>query len=281
MARAVTRISADRDRDGFGHGRRDWSSALGRVGLTARGVLYIVLGILTFQFAFGVSGGEQVSNQGAIRFVREAPFGPVLLWALAAGLTALALWQLALAVTGDPVRESGAVQRVLLAVKGLIYAAIAASVVIAGLGGGSGSSGGSDQAQATAFALDLPYGTWLVAAIGIAVVGYAVRSVIEHVKDAEFMRWLRTDRMDPSTVGAVRASGRVGYGGRAIVIGLTGGFLVVAAVQHSPDRSRGLAGSLLALSQQAYGTWLLAGVAVGLVLFGVFSMVEARYRRAA
>lgn len=276
MARALT--DAGGDAGGAGQRRQDWSSALGRVGLTARGVLYLVLGLLTLQFAFGVTGSEQVSNQGAIRFVKQAPFGPALLWALAVGLTALAVWQLAIALTGDPVRDSSAVQRALLAVKGLVYAVIAASVVMAALGGGTGA-GGSGEEQATALVLELPYGPWIVGVIGVGVVAYAVWSVIDHVVGTEFMQWLTTSRMDPGTTHAVRVSGRVGYGGRALVIGLTGGLLVVAAVQHSPDHSRGLAGSVLALSQQAYGTWLLAGVAIGLVLFGVFSLVEARYRR--
>lgn len=280
MARAVTPVPAADDAGSSGQRQRDVNAVLGNLGLTARGVLYVVLGILTGQFAFGVTGSEQVSNQGAIRFVQEAPFGPVLLWALALGLAALALWELVAAITGDPVRGSSPVRRALLAVKGLVYGAIAASVVVTVLGGGTGSGGGSEQQQATAFVFELPFGRWLVAAIGVGVVAYAVWSAVEHVQGAGFMDRLATSGMDPDTKRAVRTSGRVGYGARATVIGLTGGFLVVAAVQHSAERSRGLAGSVLVLSQQAYGTWLLAAVAVGLVLFGVFSMVEARHRRA-
>lgn len=281
MARAISRVGADGGGGSSDHGQRAATAVLGNVGLTARGVLYVVLGILTAQFAFGVTGSEQVSNTGAIRFVQEAPFGSVLLWILALGLAALALWELVSAVTGDPVREAGAVKRVLFAIKGLVYGAIAVSVTVAALGGGAGSRGGSDQAQATGFVLELPFGRWLVGAVGVGVTVYAVWSAVEHVRDAGFMQRLAVGRMAPDTVRAIRTSGRVGYGARSTVIGLTGAFLVVAAVQHSPERSRGLAGSVLALSQQAYGTWLLTAVAIGLVLFGVFSVVEARHRRAA
>lgn len=277
MASSVPHV----DTGSAGHRQGDWTSVLGNIGLTARGVLYVVLGILAGQFAFGTGGSEQVSNQGAIRFVREAPFGTVLLWVLALGLAALALWQLVDAVLGDPIRASDAVHRALLGVKGLIHGAIATTVVLAALGGGTSSGGGSEQEQATAVLFELPLGRWIVGAIGLGVVAYAVRTTVKHVRDAGFMERLATSRMEPASVRAIRTAGRVGYGARATVFGLIGGFLVVAAVQHSSDQSRGLAGSVLALSQQAYGTWLLAGVAVGLVMFGIFSLVEARHRRSA
>lgn len=262
---------------------QDWRSALGRVGLVARGVLYGVLGILALQFAFGSTSSGQVSSQGAIAYVQQQPFGTVMLWLLAVGLAALALWQLITAFTGDPVKGSEAKDRAMYALKAVLYGATAIAAFAAlGIGGGSsGGGGGSGQTKATAYLLDLPYGQWIVGAIGVGVVGYAVKTLVEHAKDAKFMERLATARLDRSTVEGVRAAGRAGYGARGTIIGITGIFLVVAALRHSPDSTRGLSGALVVLSQQAYGTILLTVVALGLFLFGVFSVIEARYRRAA
>ena len=260
---------------------RDWRGVLGRIGIAGRGLLYMVLGILALQFAFGNASSQQVSDRGAIAFLKQQPFGTTLLWILAISLAALALWQFVTAVTGDPVEGSEAKDRVMYALKGVFYAATAAAAFAAvGMStGGSGGGGGGGQAQATAFLLGLPLGQWIVGAIGLGVIGYAIKTILEDAKNAEFMQRLATHRMDRGTTELVRGAGRAGYGARGTVIGITGIFLVVAALQHSPDSTRGLAGSLLALSNQTYGTWLLVAVALGLFLFGVFSLMEARYRR--
>ncbi len=260
---------------------KDWRSALGRIGLGAHGMLYLVLGFLALQFAIGNGSSAQISNRGAVQFVKSQPFGTVLLWALALGLAAMALWQLVLAVTGDPVKGSEPSDRAMYALMGVLYGAIAVTA-FAALGASSGSGGGSGgQAKATAFLLGLPYGQWITAVIGVGVIAYAAQTIWNHALHARFMQRISTHQMDPATSDAVRKAGQAGYGARGVTIGIIGIFIIVAAVQHSADSTRGLAGSLLALSQQSYGPWLLGAVAIGLMGFGVFSLVEARYRVAA
>ena len=45
------------------------------------------------------------------------------------------------------------------------------------------------------------------------------------------------------------------------------------------DEARGLGGALATLAQQPFGPWLLGLVATGFVLYGLFTMIQARYRR--
>ena len=269
--------------DTTGGDARDWRSALGRVGLAARGVLYLVFGVLAFQFALGDTSSSQVSDRGAIQYVQGQSFGTQLLWVLAIGLAALALWQLVTAVTGDPVKGSEPSDRAMYAFKAVAYGAtaVAAFAALGVSGGGGGGGGGGGQAKATAFLLDLPFGRWLVGAIGVGVVGYALYTIYKNVLNTQFMRRIMTHQLDHDTTDAIRKGGRWGYGARGTVIGLIGAGFVVAALQHSAEQTRGLGGSLLVLSQQSYGTWLLIATAIGLGLFGLFSMVEARYRVAA
>lgn len=269
--------------DTTGGDARDWRSMLGRIGLAARGVLYLVLGILALQFALGDVSSSTVSDRGAIQFIKGQPAGTILLWLVAIGLAALALWQLVTTFTGDPVKGSEASDRATYAIKALAYGATAAAAFAAlgvstGSGGGTGSGG---TAEATAALLDLPFGRWVVAAVGIGVIAYAVWTIHQHTVNSQFMRRIRTHQIDRDTTEAIEKGGRWGYGARAIVIALIGGGFVVAALQHSADQTRGLAGSLVVLAQQDHGTWLLVATAVGLGLYGIFSMVEARYRVAA
>jgi hypothetical protein len=53
----------------------------------------------------------------------------------------------------------------------------------------------------------------------------------------------------------------------------------VAAVDARSDEVRGLGGALATLAQQPFGPWLLGIVASGLVVYGAFMMVKARYGR--
>jgi len=96
---------------------------------------------------------------------------------------------------------------------------------------------------------------------------------------ASFARKLREDTMGHQQQQLVTVAGRLGYCARGVVFGLIGTFLVVAGVQSRPDQARGLGGALASLAGQPFGPWLLALVAVGLVGYGVYMLLAARYRR--
>ena len=79
--------------------------------------------------------------------------------------------------------------------------------------------------------------------------------------------------------GWVTWVGRVGFVARGVVLFLVGGFLINAGVHANPRDARGIGGALRELSRQPEGRWLFGAVALGLVAYGVFMLVLARYRR--
>jgi hypothetical protein len=88
------------------------------------------------------------------------------------------------------------------------------------------------------------------------------------------------DRGDPAHPAAlVKALGTVGHIARAVIFGLVAIFLVKASYDYRADEAIGLDGALAKLYNGAYGSWLLGAVALGLILFSVFCLAEARYRR--
>src|ERR1700674_2717814 len=80
-----------------------WLARLGRLGLGARGVLYVLLAYLAVRVAFG-QPNRATDKQGALHTVAQQPFGHVLLAGLAVGFGAFALWQLTLAAYGSSAR---------------------------------------------------------------------------------------------------------------------------------------------------------------------------------
>lgn len=269
-------------------GARDLRSGLARAGLTAKGVLYLVLGALAVQLGLGNSSGDQASQAGAIETLATQPFGQVLVGAMALGLLAHGAWQLVATLTGDPVEGDDALHRAKYAAKTVIYlglGGLAVSVLFrhgsgSGGGSGSGSGGGEGSDQAAAAILDLPGGTWIAIAVGLVVMGIGVYEIVHHGHGAAFM-----ERIGYTVGGRARRNveraGRAGYVALGIVSLITGGFFVVAAVRHDPEDSKGMSEALKTLADQPWGTGLLLGVAAGVVLYGLFCLAEARYRRSA
>jgi Domain of Unknown Function (DUF1206) len=72
---------------------------LARGGFAARGVIYGVIGILALELALG-SGGQNASQQGALKTIARQPFGKMLLILVAIGLAGYALWRLTHACSG-------------------------------------------------------------------------------------------------------------------------------------------------------------------------------------
>lgn len=260
----------------------DWRSGLARFGLVAKGVLYMTLGVLALQLAFGNGSTGQASQTGAIQALKDAPAGTLLVGLLALGLLAHGVWQLVITSTGDPVEGSDAKMRVKYAVKTVLYLGLGGLAVSVLFGAGSssrGGGGGGGTERAASTLLGMPGGTWIAAGIGVIIIGVGIYELVAHSLHTTFME--RINRTSHGEVRRnVRRAGRAGYAALGVVSIVTGGFFVVAALRHDPQQAKGMSGALQTLADQPWGPWLLASVAAGLLLYGVFALAEARYRRA-
>lgn len=255
----------------------DWRSTLGRAGLGARGILYLIIGYLALQAAFGSGSGQQASSGGVFSYLKGQ--NEAMLWVLALGLLAYTLWMFTRAFFGDPVTGSETTDKVVYGVKAVLYTAVTFSAfraLLSSSGGGGGGGGGGNQ-QAAGLLLGLPGGAFIVGIIGLIGIGYGVKQFKENGLDAEFMQKLSPDRY--ANESAVKRAGQAGYMARGVTIAMIGGFFIIAAIQHDPDEAKGLGGALSTLSQQSYGPWLLALAGLGLGLFGAYCIAEAKMRR--
>lgn len=254
-----------------------WVERSGRVGLAADGISYLLVAALALKVAAG-GGGSAESRQGALRAAADEPLGWLLILLLAAGFAAHAVWRLVQGILdrdekGDDPRALA--ERFADLAKGVVYVgfAVAAVAIVAGAGGG----GSNEENQATATVLQLPLGRWLVALGGVVFLGIGAYNAYRAL-GGSFRDDLREEAMHRSARPWYLALGVGGHVARAIVFGLIGAFLLRAAWQYDPDEAIGLDEALQKLAGQAYGSVLLGAVALGLAAYGLFCLVEARYR---
>jgi hypothetical protein len=254
-----------------------WLQWLARGGLAARGAMYLLIGVLALQIAFG-SSGKQADTSGALRAVAMHPGGIVVLWLLAVGFAGLAVWRFAEVVYGQAGPGGRkATKRLGSLARAILYAFICGSVVSFILGTGGKTSGNTQSKDATATLMAHGGGRWLVALIGIGIGIGGVALAVYGIR-GKFLKHLNMAQMSGRTAKAVKTLGVVGYVARGVVFCVAGGFLVDAAVSFSPQKAQGIDGSLLKLATTPLGPGLLVVVALGLVIFGVYSGCEARWR---
>lgn len=257
---------------------RRWSfESAARAGFAAKGVLYAIVAVIAVKVAAG-GGGRPEDAQGALSSLADEPLGKSLLVVLALGFAAYALWRLAELVLGprDKHGAEGYGERVADVGRIVVYGGLSAFTwtIVAGAGA---KSSGSEREQ-TAMVLGWPGGVALVAGLGIVILGVAVVQAYRAVSQA-FLDEL--DLADAGETGTQFATwvGTAGHAARAVVFGLVGAFLVKAALEYDAGEVLGLDGALREVAGQPYGRYLLAAVAAGLLLYGVYCLVEARYRR--
>ena len=257
-----------------------WIEGLGRFGYAAKGVVYLIVGGLAVQAALG-HGGQTTDQQGAMRQIAEAPFGRSLLVVVAIGLLGYALWQIvraALDTEHKGTDAKGVLMRSVYAGVAVIYAGLAWSALRMAMGVGSGE-GSTEKAQGwTTWLIDQPFGVWLVGLVGAAVVLNGLYQLYRAFKSR------LTEDLNLMDLGAehhdlITRAGRAGYAARGVAFMMIGGFLISAAVHHDPGEAQGLDGALTTLASQPFGPYLLGLVAAGLAAYGIFALVEARYRR--
>lgn len=236
---------------------------LTRLGFAARGLLYLVIAWLV------IRAGRAEDLSGALEYLAEGS-GRLLLIGIGAGFVAYGIWRLAdaaLNTEGHGSDNKAAVMRAGAAASGFVYLLLAyqAYQLIRGSGGGSGG-GAQEQAQDV---LQLPGGALL---LGIGAAILLVAGIWQLIKAAK-ATFLKHLSPQVANEGWIKLFGRAGYGARGVIFVVVAFFIAEAALSGSSADAGGM--------EEALG-WFSGPVAtlmaIGLALFGIFSLVEARYR---
>jgi formate hydrogenlyase subunit 3/multisubunit Na+/H+ antiporter MnhD subunit len=263
------------------HARRaaqsPWVERLARIGLVAQGISFGLVAVLAIELSLG-KGGKATDRQGALRTVANGSVGRVIVVLLAIGFGAYALWRLTQVFLGHDVEERGGEakwgKRLSSLGKAAIYAALCWTAIEI-LTGGGGRSGGEQ--EATKGILGWPAGRWLVGAIAACIAGAALWNLYRALS-GRFKDQLKTDEMSARELRWTSRIAVVGLIARALVFGIVAWFFLKAAADYDAKEARGADGALRKLAQAPYGQWLLVIVAAGLLAFGLFCLIQARYR---
>ena len=243
-----------------------------RLGYAARGIVYLILGWIA------LSSGKALSTSETVRAVDDLPGGGPLLAVLTLGLFGYGLYKIytaALDLDDDGHDAKGVVKRTARAAGGLAYwmlAFLAGKQLLdsknasADAGQATGSSGATQEAASGA--AGTTGGDTLLVVVGLIVLGVAASQFTIAFK-AKFM-----DEM-PGAPGWVKPAGQVGYAARAIIVAMVGYFAVKAGIDGERVRNFGDA---FAVVRDGHET-LFKLIAAGLILFGIVSLMMARYRR--
>jgi uncharacterized membrane protein YidH (DUF202 family) len=260
--------------------RRSAIEVLGRAGLTARGVIYILVGALAVQIAFGKSDGKEADRQGALQTVAKTPGGTVLLWLLAVGLAGMALWRFSEVIWGQAGPDGQkATKRLMSLARAIFYSVVCASTVAFIVGaGGPGSSDKKSKDWSGKAMHDIPAGRWLVLLVGLGLIAGGIGIAVRAMR-TKFEKKLNTHQMSPAVRKGVKTVGVVGLTARAVVYAAAGVFLAYAGITFDPGKAKGVDGTLREFAHTGAGPLVLVVVAIGLIVFGIYSFCEARWRR--
>ncbi len=245
---------------------------LGRFGMICYGVVHILVAWLAVQVVFGES--EQADQKGAVGSLAETPLGPVLLWALAIGLLAYAIWQILMIISGYTwvekgkkrfLRKFGAGSRAFVAGTLGIY-----TIQLVTGDGGGGSSDQTTQ-EWTAKLMAQPFGPWLVGILALVIIGVGVAAIRRGV-----MKKFMEDLNKAELPKVAEPLGVVGHSAKGVAYSIIGILVGVAAINAEPGRAVGLDGALKTLQEQTFGSVLLFLVALGFAAYGVFCFAVAK-----
>lgn len=249
---------------------------LARLGYAAKALLYATIGYMAGKAAL-LKGGGATDTRGAMVVVSSAPFGHWLLLVTAAGLVGYSVWRIVEAIK-DPERHGrdakGLAMRAGLIAAAVVHLALAWTAIRVGMGHDA-TSGGSETQRASAKAMTLPYGTWLVWAAGALVLVVGLHQL--------YRMWTAklSDKLDLTPLRDrerrwVISVSRFGIGARGVVFCVIGVLTMRAALSHQPGRA-GIRPALQTLAKM--GRVPLGIVAAGLVSYAVYQLLKARYRR--
>jgi hypothetical protein len=244
-----------------------------RIGLATKGFVYVLVGVLALLAAIGAGGGT-VDERGAMSRLAQQPIGKAALLLIGIGLVAYTIWRVVSAfhdTDRDGSNPTGIGKRAFFIAGGIVYSATAFFAIRLGLGERVARS--HEAQNWTARLLNAPLGTALVVIIGASILAVGIAQMVRGWKEnfREHLGLLPGDWM-------IHA-GKWGHIARGIVFAIIGIFVMLAALRRDPREVRGIGGALDALAAQPFGQVLLGFVAAGLALFGIYSIIESRYRR--
>lgn len=258
----------------------DLLEAAARVGYGARGFVYLSAGVLILLAAVDLVG-DAVGIKGSLDWLAMRPFGRLWVFLVGLGLAAFVTWRLLQSVFDadhEGVTRHGLSTRVSQGFSGFSYAALsfaAFSLLVHTPDGDPAIEGVVRSREQAATVLALPFGKWLLVGIGLMIFGIGAGNIVKAWRE-DFTQYLACSA---KTCHRVEPLARIGHVARGLAYLPLAGLVVLAGLNSEASDVTSLGAALEAVERQPAGRWILVAGALGFIAFGVFSFIEARFRR--
>lgn len=246
-----------------------------RLGLGARGLVYLLFGLLVLSVAFRGKRGE-ADQRGAMQAAAAHSGGAVVILVIAIGLVGYAVWRFAEAAFGATGEGKKAGPRLKSLARGVAYTSLAASAFA--IYAGRNESQAKKSSDLSAKVMQHSGGRLLVGAVGVVIAIVGVALVAQGLRRS-FEKHLRLSKMSYRVRKIVIALGVGGTAARGAVFALVGLLVIDAAVRFEPKKASGVDAAIRTLAGQPFGKFLLIVTALGLLAFGLYGLAEARWRK--
>ncbi len=257
-----------------------YKKQLAQAGLTAKGIVYCLLGLLVFMAAFNIMGrsANKTDKAGVFDFVLKQTGGQIMLGVIAIGLICYCIWRGIQAFADSENKGSdakGLSSRARYLFSGLVYGSLAVAAIRALLSNTSGS--GDKKQQMVGELLTKPFGQWLVGIGGAILLGVGIYQIWYGLSE-KFRKHAEKVGQSNNTKLLLTA-GKLGYVARGIVWLLLAWLFFKAAWNANSGEAGDTSKAFSFLQDAAYGSYLLAAVGVGLICYGAFNFVRVRYEK--
>jgi hypothetical protein len=247
-------------------------------GYAAKGIVYLLVGGLAFLAALGLVR-DSIGTKEVLFGLARQPFGDLMITVLGGGLAAYAVWRLlqALLDTEDTGHgPKGLVTRLGFLISSLIHASLCVYCVDL-LRDAAAASGDGSVRDHTAQVMSHQGGLYVTFALGLVFIAIGLRQLWRALRRSYLKNWDRQD-LGPLQRRLADAITHWGLSARGLVFQVIGLFLCLAAWRTDPSEAQGLGGALNVLAEQPFGPWLLGTVALGLVSYGLYCLINAVIR---
>ena len=251
--------------------RFEW---LARFGYAARGIVYILVGGMAL---LSTVGGGEADSQSALKLVLEQPLGAAWLGLIGIGLVFFIVWRLAQALLDADHQENdakGLVIRAALLVSAATYTGLAAYAIGQALKISLGDGAGNSRESWTSWLMEQPFGPYLVAAVGLAVICAGGVQVHKGVTRG-YEKFVRIAGRHKRLLDLLCMYGLAARGAIFVIVG---GFFLFAAWAVDAGQAGSTSDALTWVRSLPFGGPLYGLAALGLFAFGAYGLIEARYR---
>lgn len=253
---------------------------LARTGFVAKGVVYGIIGILTFKAAFDM-GGQKAGQMQVLEFLEKQTFGNILLILMALGLACYAAWRFIQAVKdpeniGDDTK--GKAKRAAFFCSGLLYLGIGVLAALKAFGSGGGSSGSSSESAQNSSFLASETGLILIGIVGAGIIIAGIFQFVKAYKNDYQKKFNLSSLDDQKKRESIEKTAKFGLSARGVILIIIGYFAIKAYMDNDPSDIKTTSEAFSFIQEASYGAWLMGLVAAGLVAYAIYMFLMAKYR---